>query len=133
MNVTVFDRQDTTNPINGTTFCRRDEIMRLIDSLKGREPFFLELIGSGANNLLVGIAANSACIQHSRKDGIPPYFMATEMKDQTNEERSMNFLINNTPTPISTRYCLPIELARHVVAQFVESGRRSDLVRWEEI
>jgi Immunity protein Imm1 len=45
----------------------------------------------------------------------------------------VKFLIDNEPTAVSRYYCLPMELVKKITTHFLETGERSNDVRWEEI
>ncbi len=45
----------------------------------------------------------------------------------------VKFLIDNEPTAVPRYYCLPMELVKKIATYFLETGERSNDVRWEEI
>ena len=45
----------------------------------------------------------------------------------------IEFLTANTATPVPSRYGLPFDLVKKVIAYFQETGSRSPEVAWEQI
>jgi len=91
-----------------------------------------ELCGSNGLRLLIGLANERAVVQFSSADGEPPYLMALD-KNGAAEDGFIEFLVNDTPTPIPRRFCLPVETVRMIAIEFVSDGTQSSLVNWEEI
>jgi hypothetical protein len=52
MKVEFFDREDRTNPLNGTELVTDVELSSLIEGLRSRPPFFCELMGENGFKLL---------------------------------------------------------------------------------
>jgi hypothetical protein len=48
-------------------------------------------------------------------------------------EGEVEFLMGDTPTPVSKRYCLPLDAFVEIVAEFVQTGERKREVLWEEL
>jgi hypothetical protein len=132
MNVTFFDQQDESNPINGSVIADSEELSRLLDNLRSRSPFLAELIGANGYVLMIGIGGPVGCAQHSRSDGSPPYLVAVA-PNPIAEDECIDFLIGNTPTPIPVRYILPFEKMKEIASCFQETGARSAAVTWEEV
>jgi hypothetical protein len=132
MIVTFFDRQNGSNPLNGSTIRSESLLLQVFDELKHGTPFFCELIAQNGYKALFGIGHPFGCVQYSRVDGCPPYLMAIA----PNHEHSMQYIgfwIGNTLTPIPSRYCMPFELVKEIAAEFLRNGGRSASVSWEEI
>ena len=133
MNVQFQDLQENDNPRNGEGFADLYELLGLLDELRhSRPPFMCELVGDNGFTLTVGIGGESACIQHARSDGTPPYLMAVDPKPLGSTGEEKEFLVGGTATPIDGRYCLPFAKVKEVVAEFLASGSRSAAVNWEE-
>jgi hypothetical protein len=132
MTATFFDRQDERNPLNGLVITDKSQVSQVFHDLRMRDPFFCELIGQRGHKALVGIGQLKGCVQHSRIDGQPPYLMAVS-PDSERGTHDMEFLIGNTKTPISSRYCVPFELVVEIAGYFLVSGEPSTAVAWEEI
>jgi hypothetical protein len=127
-----FDRQDPTNPRNGTAITNVAELRHAFLLPDDRAPFFAELVGENGFKLLVGIAKDEGCVQYGSTDGLPPYLMAVACNDGQ-RSGEMSFLIGNTETPVPLRYCLPIDTVLSIAEEFMRSGRRAPLVGWEEL
>lgn len=127
-----FDRQDPVNPMNGSRVGDPVELQRLLDGIRGRPPFFAELIGDNGFKLLLGIGDDGGCVQFSAADGSAPYLMALA-EDPSNVEGEIEFLIGDTASAVPGRFFLPYEILVDVAATFVSSGERSSHVVWEEL
>ncbi len=132
MKVTCRDLQELSSPLNGAEVVAPDDLWLLLAKLPARRPFLFDLIGDNGYQLSVGIAAAYACVQHSPASGDVPYYMAVS-DENLDSDGFMEFLVADTPTPISRRYCLSYSAVKEVVAAFVRDGTRSDTVSWEEI
>lgn len=132
-----YDRQDASNPFNGSLVASQRDVEAILDGIENREPFFCELVGDNGYSLLVGVGSQSGCVQYSRNDGTPPYFMARLNRFQADRSEStqdyVEFLIADTMSPIPTRYCLPMDSVKSISAHFCETGERSSSFAWEEI
>jgi hypothetical protein len=130
--VIFFDRQNLTNPLNGTTIDNSQSLRAIIGGLQYKQPFFSELIGEDGNKILLGIATAVGCAQFSSTEGTPPYLMAVSgSPEEVFGARS--FLIGDTATPVARRFCLSMEKVVEIAVDFLETGKRSDSVEWEEI
>jgi immunity protein Imm1 of predicted polymorphic toxin system len=129
---TFYDRQDGTNPMNGFALTNASELRWIFSAVRGRRPFFAELMGDNGYKLLIGLGDDRGCIQFSSEDGSPPYYMAVAPKglDSTCE---ISFLIGDTLSPVPGRFGLPYQTLVHVAEQFVNTGQRSNDVLWEDI
>ncbi|MGA2095545.1 MAG: Imm1 family immunity protein [Candidatus Acidiferrum sp.] len=152
MKVEFVDMQQTDNPLNGTLMVRAPELVNLLESLRNREPFGLELVGENDMTLTICLAETYGTVQYAAKTGEPPYLLAVapgvpplprrgvvsmhSLALQTDSERgvkSPEFLVGGTATPFPTRYCLPYELVRDIAVYFLECGEREPGVMWESI
>jgi hypothetical protein len=126
-----FDRQDDDNRLNGTTINNQKELLALLESFASKAPFFCELIGENGFNLLLGIGP-CGCAQYSASNGSPPYLMA--VGSTTDDVKGhIEFMSGNTPTPVSKRYALSVDVVREIAIAFQETGRPSNGVSWEEV
>jgi hypothetical protein len=136
MNVEFFDRQDERNRLNGLRISETARLIELLDQLQvqlqRRTPFFYELIGENGHEILVGIDGNGGCVQYSRTDGSPPYFMALSAAPEQSEG-FVEFLIGGTKTPVPSRYYLPTDAVHQIATYFQVTGERSPKISWEEI
>src|SRR5215470_17783591 len=108
MIVKFHDYQDQTSSLNGLAVTSDDLLLRVLDGLRAREPFFAELLGENGYQLLIGIGGTVGCAQFSRSDGEPPYLVAVA-PDPVPDHKQIEFLCGNTPTPVPLRYILPFD------------------------
>ena len=132
MTLEFFDRQQASNPANGTRIEREGDLLKILDGLLKREPFFCELVADNGYKQLIGIGERIGCVQHSQNDGSPPYLMAVEGNELTGQPYA-EFLMGHAPTPVSTRYCMPFDKVRQIAIHFLRTGERDPSVPWEEI
>ena len=131
MIVRIFDQQDESDPLNGSVIVDSEQLSRILDRLRTREPFFAELFGENGYNLLVGIGGTIGCVQYSRSDGKSAYLVAVSPEPLA-EKGYVEFMIGGTATPISMRYILPFEKVKEIASYFLETGARSAKVSWEQ-
>jgi len=131
---TVFqDLQHEDNPQNGRILSNRDAVLSLLDQLaRAERPYMCQFTGDDGFNLLIGIAHDFGCAQHSSNDGQPPFLMATSSIGSSQPD-DMEFLVGDTPTPIDGRYRLSFDELCEVVAAFVATGEGSSRVSWEQL
>jgi len=126
-----FDMQEKANPLSGTRVRNSTELVRLLDRLHDRKPFFAELVGENGFKMLLGIGVPEACVQFSPTDGSTPYLMAVVRDAPNADEGEIEFLIGNTVTSVPKRFALPYETMVEIAARFVDSGERYSGVAWE--
>lgn len=136
MNTTFEDLQDDDNPRNGEVLNDPDRAVQLLEHLRsGQWPMMCQFTGENGYNLIVGVSPEIGCVQHSPNDGLPPYLMAvgapTDGADV--EYADVERLVGGTPTEIDARYRLPTGIVNQILATFVATGERSDVVTWEEL
>jgi hypothetical protein len=131
MKAQFFDRQDETNPLNGTVLHDSSSLRDIIIRMQQRAPFLAELIGENGCALLLGLGSSDGCVQFSSTDGSPPYWMAVGSDPEGTGEQ--NFLIGNTATPVPRRYCISMERVEEIATTFLASGQRALDMVWEEI
>ena len=131
MTIIFFDREDSENDLNGTTIRNDEQLSKVLEGLRVRAPFVCELVGDSSFHLHVGVGEVGHA-QYSRLDGEPPYLMAVAPHPNEREQYT-EFLLGGTPTPISSRYCMPFELVRKIAEYFLETGRAHPGFTWEEV
>ena len=131
MKVTFFDRQLDSHPANGNTMSSVEELFSLLSQFTNRKPFFFELQGDNGYKELIGFGEQSGCVQYSSIEGEPPYLMA--LSNNVEQEGFVDFLMGNTPTPISKRYCIEVEKVLEVASHFFKTGAPYPLIGWEEV
>jgi hypothetical protein len=131
MDVRYNDLQDQLSPFHGTRVSTAAEIARIIDASRSREPFFSELVGENGYKLTIGLGADVGCVQYGPSGGEPPYLMA--IPDAPTAGAEVEFLAGGQRASVPEHYYLPFDLARQIAVCFVETGRPSAAVRWEEL
>lgn len=132
MTVVFFDLQESSNPLNALRITNKIELDETLEKLRSREPFIFKLVGENGYKLDIGIGPKIGCVQHSPSGGNTPYLMAVAPGEQDADDY-VEFLLGDTATPVSKRYCMPREQVKEIAAYFVETGDRSPNVSWEEI
>jgi Immunity protein Imm1 len=132
MKVKFIDMADKSNPLNGSMFQDGGRLLQILQGMQHREPFFCALQGENGFNLDLGVGLTCGCAQYSHIDGEPPYLMAVDANAPT-EDGCKEFLCGNTPTAIPLRHCLPLAAIMEIAISFVETGKPSPAVPWEEI
>lgn len=130
MKVKFVDFDTTEQPAPQVVLTNGDEVAKLLNGMRKREPFMCELIGENGYKLGIGIGADVGCVQYSRVDGEPPYLMATNGIEYGDEHI---FMMSGTPTPVDGKFCLPMAKVVEIAGFFVETGRQPIETAWEEI
>lgn len=152
MKLKFLDMQEEDNPLNGALIDSEEELVRILEQLRHRQPFGLKLNGENGFTLDICLARELGSLQHSANTGETPYLVAVApgsppipstgevspyalecMADEQSGVEPIEFLVGGTPTPIPTRYCLPYELVRDIAVCFLKSGERDSRVVWESI
>jgi hypothetical protein len=131
MIVTLYDRDDKTNPLHGTAIRDNSRLFQILRSMRNRSPFICELVGENGYFLYVGIG-KVGFVHYLALDGRPPHLIALSPKSEP-EHSEIEFMMGGTPTPISTRYCLPFDDVLQIAGYFRETGRTYPGVSWEEV
>jgi hypothetical protein len=129
--VEFFDLEDESSPFHGATLNSAAELARIIKASRAREPYFCELVGENGYKLTIGFGKDVGCVQYSPSSGAPPYLMA--MAGDENARGYVEFLAGGQPSEVPAYYCAPIELVKQIALCFLETGRASEAVRWEEL
>jgi Immunity protein Imm1 len=133
MNTSFQDLQNDNNPRNGQVFSERATVASLLEDLRKIEPpFMCQFTGDNGFNLMIGVARDFGCVQHSSNDGQPPFLMAVSNAGASGRH-DMEFLVGDTPTPIDGRYRIAFDELRDIVAEFVATGEKSTRASWEEL
>jgi Immunity protein Imm1 len=132
MKTHFFDLLDNANPLNGTSIENLVEFQNMLESVRDRLPFIAELIGDNGFKLTFVLGTTEGCVQFCSVELEPPYLMAVN-SNLRDSEGEVEFLMGDTPTPVSKRYCLPLDAFVEIVAEFVQTGERKREVLWEEL
>lgn len=152
MRVKFHDMEEDGNPLNGAMIDSDVELVKILDQLRHREPFGLELTGENGFRLTICLAETQGAVQHDATSRGTPYLLAVApgslpipgctaisphtlafREDEEKGIESPEFLVGGTTTPMPTRYCLPYELVRDIAVYFLQSGERDPRVAWESI
>lgn len=83
------------------------------------------------HEILIGLGLPQSTVQIRSISGEPPYFVTL---GDSNATHSVDFYLHGYHhTEISGRYLIPTPHARKVVRHFLETGRRSSDIEWEEV
>jgi hypothetical protein len=83
------------------------------------------------HEILIGLGLPQSVVQIMSISGDPPYLVTL---GNPNAAHSVDFYLHRYhPTEIRGRNLIPTPLARKVVRHFLETGRRSSDVEWEEV
>jgi len=152
MRTEFFDMEWEQNPENGRRFDNAEELLEFIEALHSRNPFFFELRGENGYMLNIGIGQLLNAVQLCLGNGDPPYLLAVApgsperlpggdrnpysaaaKADDKAGVKAPEFLCGGTATPVPTRYCVTNDVMKQIAAYFLETGKRSPDVFWEEI
>ena len=133
MRITVHDLENPSSPEHRLQIDTPAELSSVLDRLHHREPFNLELESEYGFLLTVGIGGSISCAQHSPASGDPPYLVAIGNPSAVNDDEATTFLCGGTPTPVSSRQCIPFATLKHIAAYFLETGQPSPELQWEEV
>ena len=133
MRVEFFDRENESNPINGSTFDSDAELLLVLKVLRQRTPFFCELVGDNGRNLLIGLGPELNCVQYSSSDGEPPYFVALGPNENAGENQDLEFFMGGQLSEVPAHYGLGPHLVDAIASHFLRTGERSPLVPWESL
>jgi Immunity protein Imm1 len=131
MIVTFYDGDDETNPLHGTAIRDNSRLLQILRSMRRRSPFICKLVGENGYFLYVGIG-EVGFAHYLALDGRPPHLIALSPTSEP-EDSEIEFMMGGTPTPISTRYCLPFDHVLRIAGYFLETGRTYPGVSWEEV
>lgn len=130
MKVKFIDLEDENSPARNQLFEDADSLLAQVESANKREPFFCQLEADNGYKLLLGLGPTEGCAQYSKSSDSPPYLMALG-NNNTNTDQS--FLISGSATPVKSKYLLSIANVKEIADCFLESGKTTDIVQWEEI
>ena len=131
MSAKFFDLQDESNPDNGFTVNDGASVKELLLRNAFRQPFTCELVYEDKIQLMIGLGPSLCSAQHSSVDGDSRYLVAY-LESERMQTGEVEFLLSKSPTEISRRQCFPLKILLDVAAHFVETGRRSPKVQWED-
>jgi hypothetical protein len=80
--------------------------------------------------LHIGIDDDICMVEFLKQDGDSPYYMA--VTPAVIVQGSHDFFACGSATEIRGRHCLPFNIFKKVVIDFLETGQRSQSIEWEE-
>lgn len=132
MTATLYDLGNKKTLLNESKVLETDSLLHQIEKARGAEPHFLNVVSDFGFELLLGIAKQNACAQHSSSSGAPPYLMAVASAPVRPDDFT-DILAGGTPSPVSNRYLLPIEDIKDIATYFLQTGKADPSAIWEEI
>jgi len=135
MTLEFLDPQDASNPLNATKIESAEELAGTFERLRTRNAFVFQLAGNNDYKLTVGLAEDVGFVQYGLSNGDPPYLLALPPAVESLDpgRPQVEFLCGNTPTPVPARYYLPHEMVKEIAIYFLETGKRSAGISWEDI
>ena len=109
----------------------KEELRRVLASLQGSEPQFVDLIAPSGDCLTIGIGGPLAYVMYTQASGRPPYLIV--IRDMDDQEDFIEFDAGGTPTPIPAYQCLPYDEMVNVAIYFFNNESLPQNVRWEEV
>ncbi len=111
------NQQNESNPMNDIAITSKKELSDLLRARQHNTPFLARLSGDNGFEIMLGIAGQVGCAQHSRSDGSLPYLMAHSTNpSMTNGD--VEFLTADTPTPVQLQKSLVLKSFRASCAPF---------------
>lgn len=132
MKVRYINRQDKSDPMNGSVMSDAERLAELLDGQRTKPPFMADLTGDNGFELMIGLGGDRGCAQFCRTDGSPPYLMAVSAHPPLVRTGYVEFLATGTPTPVAGRYIISFNELKQIACHFVGTGGRSDAVSWQE-
>jgi hypothetical protein len=132
MKLRFWDREDRSNPLNGSVIDNEQQLVAILDSHYHRTPFVVQLLGDNGWRLDIGVGGAKSCVQYTHQDGDPPYMMAIAPQAHRGQDH-MEVLVGGTASHIPSHEVLPFELAKKIAIYFQQTGERSPLVLWDEV
>ena len=132
MNATFVDLNNNENPANGTVISAPN-IRKCVRDFQCKTPSMFQLQLQSGVRIEVGVAGDMGCIQYTPANGLPPYVMATTSLIHSPTESYVIFSVGGTDTPISDRFCLPIELLVIALEHIIIESKLFEGLFWEEV
>jgi hypothetical protein len=126
------NQHDKSDPMNDVAIASEKELSDLLRARQYNAPFIARLSGDNGFEIMVGIAGQVGCVQHSRSDGSLPYLMAHSPNPPL-KSGDVEFLAANTPTPVPAAEIISFEELEQIALHFFETGERSSAVLWETL
>ncbi len=132
--VRLFDRQYADSvPCDGLEVAGSSHALEVLQRLAQRTPpgYFVEMETELGPSLLIGLGANLSAVQFTTAGEEYQNFVVAFGSAADGE--FVEFLMNDTPTPVRRRNCVSSKVLADVVEYFIlHSGMKPDL-DWEEV
>jgi hypothetical protein len=132
MKVRYTNQQDDRDQMNGCIVSDSARLIELLDAAQRTAPLFIRLSGENNFEIMVGIGRSLGCVQYSRSDGKAPFLMAVSARPPMTCGY-LEFLTADTPTPIAARYIVSFDEVKTIAKEFLDTGRMSNAVSWQEL
>jgi hypothetical protein len=132
MKVVYKNQQDGFDSMNGTVFSDGARLGQLLDERRRQPPFGARLSGDNGYELMIALGGKFGSVQYSRSDGSPPYVLAMSANPPM-KNGGVEFFVGNTPTPFTARHIIRFAELKEIALHFLETGRCSNSVAWEEV
>lgn len=96
-----------------------------------KESMMCKLVSDSGYQLQIGIDGDIGCTQFLSINNLPPYYLARTPVQVI--EGTHHFDLGGSATEMLSDNCLPFELLKKVVLDFLQTGQRSSVVEWEEV
>ena len=132
MNVRYRNQQDKSDPMNDAVISETEHLSKLFEDRRKCMPFLASLDGDNGYELMIGLGSGVGWAQHSRQDGELPYLVAVPTRQRV-RSGYVEFLINNTPTPMRARNILNFDEVKQIALHFLATGERDEAFTWDSI
>jgi Immunity protein Imm1 len=107
------------------------ELVAMFSQLRSGKTLMFELLAENGYKLGIGLDGDIGCVQFTRVDHEPPYFMA--VTDRPTQEGLHAFILSGSATEVQAKHCLPVATVERIASYFQETGERLPSVVWEEV
>ncbi len=91
----------------------------------------IAVIHSSGDFLSISVMGLCALVRFTHSSGDPPYLSAST-GETSDPDCTFEFLVGDTPTPVPTDRCIPIEGAMAIAEYFFDKGEIPRFVKWKE-
>jgi hypothetical protein len=91
------------------------------------------LIAPDSRSLTIGISKSFGFVEYVGEDDNPPYLIAVDSTQQSNDDSYIEFDSGGTATPVHASKCLPLEKVIEIAIYFSKNGNLPKFVEWHPI
>jgi len=132
MSVLLTDFHLPPDVVSGQRFSDASSLIAVLERFTRRKPEFFELKSETGYTLMIGVASERFCVQHSSVDGDPPYLVAVGFP-AIEAEKVVDFMMQGSLTEVPAHLTVTKEDATKIAIHFMETGERLMNVTWEAI